>query len=162
MSSVFSGCGLQLPLSPHHCTRYSTFFALWVFVHGLGAGINGSFSILGGEYYFYFHGIRCGGVDVLDLALHLLGCVRAYSIVTDCVFTLGGGWVLFCFCSTILVCVSGVSSLVFAMVCSWIFLPDFRSTSSFSVHNGENGADSAVFFSTLIVSVASWVAAPAE
>ena len=107
-------------------------------MHRLRAVINGSASTLGGEYSFYFNGIICGGVGLLDLTLHIVGGARDAGMATPCVYTLGDGWVLFWFSSTILVCVSVVSSLVFAMVLSCKISSSFLSISSFYIPKGEN------------------------
>ena len=131
-------------------------------MHRLGAVINCSASTLGGEYSFYFNGIIFGGVGLLDLTLHLVGGASDTGMVTPCVYTLGDVWVLFWLSSTILVCVSVVSSLVFAMVCSCKMSSSFLSLSSFYIPKGENEAYCALYFIALIISVASWVAAPAE
>ena len=65
-------------------------------------------------------------------------------------------------CSAILVCVSVVSSLVSGLIWPWNISSSFAGTLSFSVTKGANGADGAGFFSALIKSVASWVAASSQ
>ena len=62
-------------------------------------------------------------------------------MVTDCGSTLGGVWVLFWFCSAILVCVSVVSRLVFGVIWPWNISASFLSASSFYVYKGENRSD---------------------
>ena len=83
-------------------------------------------------------------------------------MVNDCIPTLRGGWVLFFFCSTILVCVSVVSSLVFGVIWPWNISESFRSALSFSVTKGANGAAVDRFFSAMIKDVTAWVDASAE
>ena len=99
---------------------------------------------------------------VPSLALHIVYGVGDSGMVTACDSTLGGGWVLFCFCSTILVCVLVVSTLVFGVIWPWDITTSFLIVFSFSLPKGANGAAGAIFFSTLIKYVATWVAASAK
>ena len=141
-------------------TSFYTFFIHFLCLVGYlctgwGAGITGSASTLSGEYPFPQIG---SGEDALNIVLG----VGANGMVTDYISTFGCGWVLFWVCSTILVCVSVVSSLVFGVIWPWNISESFRSALSFSVTKGANGTAGAGFFSALIKSVSACVDASAE
>ena len=93
----------------------------------------------------------------LVLSLGLVWGVGADDMVNVSSSTLRGVWVLFLFCSTILVCVSVVSSLVLGVILPWKMSASFLSESSFSVTMGTNEAAGARFFVALIRYVDSWV-----
>ena len=80
---------------------------------GWGTVITSSASTLSGTYSFSSYDMWCGGAGVLSLALHIISGDRDSDMVTVCGSTLEGVWVLILFCSTILVYVLVVSSLVF-------------------------------------------------
>ena len=136
-------------------TSFYTFFIHFLCLVGYlctgwGAGITGSASTLSGEYPFPQIG---SGEDALNIVLG----VGANGMVTDYISTFGCGWVLFWVCSTILVCVSVVSSLVFGVIWPWNISESFRSALSFSVTKGANCAAGAKFFSALIKYIVAWV-----
>ena len=79
-----------------------------------------------------------GGVPCLTLCLVLV--VVADGMVTICVYTLGGGWVLFIFFFTILVFVSVVSNLVLCVIWPWKISASFINVLSVSVPNHANRA----------------------
>ena len=93
---------------------------LW---NGLGSGIIESTSTLGDVYPFSSNLISSCGGGVLDWTSSLVWGVVSDDMVTACGSTLRYFWVLFCYCSTILVCVSVVSSLVFLLFFLGICLP---------------------------------------
>ena len=84
-------------------------------------------------------------MGVTGLALPHIWGVGDDGIVTDCGSILGGGWVLFLFCSTILACVSVVSSLVFDMIWPWYIYASFITALIFSVPKGKIFGDGAIF-----------------
>ena len=110
----------------------------------------------------FFNWIQCGGVGGLPLALLLVWVVWDSIMVTYYGSTLGGGWVLCCFCYTILVYVSVISSLVFDVICTWKMSASFLSASIHSVPKVTNRAIGDGFFSELIKSVSSWASSLAE
>ena len=77
---------------PHHCKIYLLVGYLCI---GWGAGLTGSVSTLGSEYYFSSNGIWCGGGVGTGLDLRLVWGVGCVGMLTACGSTLGGGWVLF-------------------------------------------------------------------
>ena len=66
-------------------------------------------------------------------------------MMTDCGSNLRCGWFLFCFCSTILVCVSVVSILGFDAIWPWRNSAIFLSALSFSLPKSANEVDGAGF-----------------
>ena len=94
-------------------------------------------------------------MGVIALALHIVWGVRAAGMVNYCGSNIGCGWVLILFCSTILVCVSVVSSLVLPVIFPWKMYASFISASSSSVPKGARRAAVAGFSIDLIKSVAA-------
>ena len=93
--------------------------------------VTGSNSTFGGEYSFSSNGFLFGGVGALDLSLCLVWCLGAAGMLTTCGFILRDVQVLLYFCSTFLVCVLVVSSVVFAVIWIWEMFASFLIASIF-------------------------------